>query len=80
VSEINQDHELWRTLTHWICECADESCTERVAMTGEEYAAVRDSGRFAVAPSGEHVIPAVERIVEMHPRYWVVEKLGRRSA
>jgi hypothetical protein len=33
---------------------------------------------FAVVTSDEHVIPDVERVVERHARYWVVEKVGER--
>jgi hypothetical protein len=35
--------------------------------------------RFAVAPSGEHVVFEVERIVDRREDYWVVEKLGEAA-
>jgi hypothetical protein len=61
-------HELWLTLTDWVCECVDESRTERIELTPEEYERVRENPtHFAVAPSEEHVAPDVERIVENHP-------------
>ena len=31
---------------------------------------------FLIAPSVEHVAPAVERVVRREDRYWVVEKIG----
>ena len=59
----------------FLCECADVDCRERVAMTRDEYEAVRTSGRrFVVAPSAEHVSMDVENVVDMSTRYWVVEK------
>jgi hypothetical protein len=61
----------------WTCECGRETCAEPVQLTVEEYEAVRsDPTHFLVAPSSEHVISSVERIVEKQDRYWVVEKLG----
>jgi hypothetical protein len=55
------------------CECGDPQCFERVALTREEYEAVRtDSMRFAVLP--EYVNREVERIVEEHDGYVVVKK------
>lgn len=59
----------------FVCECHDVECTERVVLTVSEYEAVRDSGRrFVVAPSPEHVDMAIENVVDMSSRYWVVEK------
>jgi hypothetical protein len=60
----------------WICECANESCLERIEMSAEEYRRVRTSAaRFIVAPGDEHVLTGAERVVEKHERYWVVAKL-----
>jgi len=54
------------------CECGDEECFERVALTREEYEAVRaDSARFAVLP--EYVNPEIARVVEEHDGYVVVK-------
>ena len=54
------------------CECGDPTCFERVALTREEYEAVRtDSARFAVLP--EYVNPEVARVVEEHDGYVVVK-------
>jgi hypothetical protein len=81
VNEINQAHDLWLTLSDWVCECADETCTERIELTPEDYERVRENPtRFVVAGSEEHVVPGAERIVEQHPRYWVVEKVGEAAA
>ena len=62
----------------WYCECADTDCAVPVSMTVTEYEAVRsESTHFLVAPSLDHVVAEVERVVERHERYWVVEKAGK---
>jgi hypothetical protein len=59
----------------WVCECARDECLERVYLTTEEYEAVRaNPAHFFVAPSHDHVLPDVERVVARHERYWMVEK------
>ena len=55
------------------CECGDLACTEQVAMTVDEYEAVRAKAtQFAVAPG--HEVPDIERVVARQPTYFVVEK------
>ena len=81
VNEINPAHETWLAQTDWVCECADDMCTERVELTPEEYEKVRESPkRFFVLPDDDHVVPEVELVVERQPRYWVVEKVGLAAA
>lgn len=61
----------------FICECLDVSCTLRIALTRDEYRALREApNRFAVAADCSHVSPDEERVVQKTDRYWVVEKLG----
>lgn len=55
------------------CECADGECVEKIAMTVDEYEAVRAKAtQFAVVPG--HVATEIERVVAEHPNYVVVEK------
>lgn len=57
----------------YLCECADETCTERVSLTRAEYERLRASPiRFAVVPS--HVVVDIETVVETTDRFAVVEK------
>jgi hypothetical protein len=78
VKEINHAFGTVIVLGDWMCECADDECTERIALTHEEYEAVRaDARRFAVAPSDDHVFHEIEDVVERMERYWVVEKSGK---
>ena len=61
----------------WICECANDACLQHIEMASSEYEAVRQDGaHFFVAPSDEHVWPDVERVIERHHGYWIVEKTG----
>ena len=59
----------------FLCECGDVSCFDRIRMTIDEYEVVRSNSRhFAIVPG--HEIPEVEVVVEEHPGYSVIEKLG----
>ncbi len=65
------------SMPDWVCECANEDCTQAVTLTVADYEAVRaEPTHFLVAPSAEHLVPGVERVVVRHERYWVVEKVG----
>lgn len=71
--EMSDAHPAAGVLTAYVCECADRACTERVRLSGEEYRAVRAApDRFVVAPG--HTVPELERVVERHDGYDVVEK------
>ena len=81
VSDLNKAHGLWVTLSDWICECADETCTERIELTPQQYERVRQNPtHFVVAPSAEHVAFDEERVVEQNEQYWVVSKVGEAAS
>lgn len=62
--------------TEFLCECGRPDCSAKVAMTLEDYDAVRAyPRRFVCAPG--HVTPAIESIVEDADDHVVVEKSGR---
>ena len=60
----------------YMCECASSECTEHVALTLDEYTALRDNPRrFVIVPG--HEASAVEIVVQVEePRFAVVEKIG----
>jgi len=59
----------------FLCECSDQRCVQLVTLSLGEYEAVRARGdRFAIVAG--HEAPEIERVVERHERYAVVEKLG----
>jgi hypothetical protein len=56
-----------------LCECGKLECIEQIDLTVDEYRRLRaDPTRFAVKPG--HELPDVERVVERHEGYFVVEK------
>jgi hypothetical protein len=80
LSKRARDDAAWTSPSKWICECAEEACTERIEMSPLEYEQLRsEPTHFAVVPNEEHVSLDVERIVEKRDRYWVVEKIGEAA-
>jgi hypothetical protein len=80
LKERKEDRSAWAMPSEWICECADQECTERFEMSLLEYEDLRARPtRFAVAPNEEHVSLDVERVVEEREGYWVVEKFGEAA-
>jgi len=58
----------------FFCECGQVDCMARFEMTRAQYEAVRaHSERFIVLPA--HVLPDIERVVDKHDSFVVVEKL-----
>ena len=81
VSDINKAHDLWVTLSDWFCECSARKCTTRIALTPQQYEAVRaNPTHFIITPSREHLVPDMERVIDRRERYWVVEKVGGAAA
>ena len=59
----------------FLCECSSLGCVERVKLSKAQYEQVRAAGdQFFVVPG--HESPTIERIVDRHETYLVVEKLG----
>lgn len=57
----------------FLCECADEACTETVPLTVAEYEEIRTSPTwFPIKPG--HELPEVEAVVDRRERYIVVQK------
>jgi hypothetical protein len=75
--ELNETFELLTDRSVFVCECAHMECIQDIDMTLHDYGRVRSNRRrFIVAPSEEHVVPDVERVVERRDTYFVVEKIG----
>ena len=59
----------------YFCECAQRGCASLIPLSPEEYEHVRaGSDRFLVLTG--HIEPDIERVLEDHGTYWIVEKLG----
>ncbi len=65
-----QEHQQIR----FRCECA-RACGEAVELSPREYERVRQDGRRFIVLDG-HEIPGEEKVVERHPGYLIVCKLG----
>ncbi|MFL5602709.1 MAG: hypothetical protein ACJ77R_04745 [Gemmatimonadaceae bacterium] len=62
----------------FICECAQETCTEVVQIPTEEYERIRSNPRlFFNAPGHDVAAHGWAAVIERHEGYVVVEKLGR---
>ena len=60
----------------FICECADETCVERIPLTTRQYDDLRAiPARFVVVP-GHEVTPLVERVVYRSEAFVIVRKIG----
>ena len=58
----------------FFCACGRPDCTEKIRLTVAEFEEVHEQPhRFILCPG--HVTPEIERVVEEHGRYVVVEKL-----
>jgi hypothetical protein len=77
VEELNRAMPVDDPLREFICECAAQSCFERIELSFGEYERLRSTPTdFAIAPARNHVLTDIEIVVEQNERYWVVRKLG----
>ena len=80
VREINHAFNHVLPLGDWVCECANDRCTERLHVAVDEYEGVRSDGAtFLVMPSQLHVDPEIEDITKRRDEYWVVKKRGQAA-
>jgi hypothetical protein len=73
---LNEAFEPLADSSVFVCECDRIQCVEQIEMTLDDYKVVRSNPRwFVVAPSEEHVVAEIERVVERTAGYFVVEKV-----
>jgi hypothetical protein len=75
IAGLEERHGATTTNPVFLCECADAGCTDRLGVGLETYQRVRQEPRFFFVLPG-HENPEIERVVEMHADYLVVEKTG----
>lgn len=64
----------WSKRTDYLCECSDTRCTEAIELRKEEYERARSrSSTFFVVPGHER--PEIEKVLEEHDHYLLVEKV-----
>jgi len=77
IKDVNDQFHAYTLVSEWVCECANESCIERLEFAARDYERVRSVGtHFFVAPGDYHVWSDVERVIDRRRAYWIVEKLG----
>ena len=81
--EVNQniarlEERYGNTVTEpvYICECATADCTSQFPIEAETYRRVRENARIVFLLPG-HENPKLERVVEEHRGYLIVEKTGQ---
>lgn len=75
IAELEERHGQATSELLIVCECADDTCTQRLTVDPGTYRRVREQPRhFLVIPG--HEKPEIERIVETRVPYLIVEKTG----
>lgn len=75
IARLEQRHGTTPGEPVYVCECANAACTEQLAVEPEIYLRVREHPRrFFVVPG--HQDPQLERVIERHRAYLIVEKTG----
>jgi hypothetical protein len=75
IARLEERHGTTSAQPVYICECANAACTEQIVIDADTYRRVRAEARcFFVRPG--HQEPELERVVETHSDFLVVEKTG----
>jgi hypothetical protein len=75
VEDINQTFGSMTGSFEIFCECPDRACTERISVPMAVYERVRRNGKHFLLCVG-HEDPEVDRVLENHETYLIVEKEG----
>jgi hypothetical protein len=73
VRDLNRGFSVVLDRGDYLCECAEASCVDRVALTPDEYERIRSEATHFVVKPG-HVVPDVEEVVERGAGYEIVRK------
>ncbi len=74
IEGVNEAFGVFTGTMSVLCECGKIECIEQIELTLDAYRELRaDPTRFAVKPG--HELPDVERVVERHEGYFVVQKM-----
>lgn len=75
IARLEERHGTTWAEPIFLCECSDAECADHLAVAPDVYARVRrEPRRFFVVPG--HEDPQLERVVETHRDFLVVEKTG----
>ena len=75
IAGLEERYGATATQPVFVCECANQGCTDQLAVDLETYERVRQEPRFFFVLPG-HQSPEIERVVETRRDYLVVQKTG----
>ena len=75
IARLEERHGTTLSEPAFLCECANADCTDHVAVEPEVYTRVREQPRLFIVIPG-HEERQLERVVETHRNFLVVEKTG----
>lgn len=75
IALLEERHGTASSQPVFLCECADAGCTEQLSVDAETFRRVRKQPRHFLLRAG-HDDPQLERVVETHPDFVIVEKTG----
>jgi hypothetical protein len=75
IARLEERHGTTTAEPVFLCECANADCTDHLTVGADVYTRVREQPRrFLLIPG--HQDPQLERVVERHSDYLIVEKTG----
>jgi len=75
IARLEEKHGTTTSDPAFLCECANADCTDHVSVEADVYTRVREQPRLFIVIPG-HEDPQLERVVERHRHYLIVEKTG----
>ena len=75
IARLEEGYGTTVTEPVFVCECANDECTEPLVLDLETYRRVREHPRLFFVLSG-HQHPELEAVVETHRDYLLVKKTG----
>ena len=75
IARLEEEYGQTETEPVFLCECANPDCAEKLGVDLETYQRTRERARWFIVLPG-HEDPQLERVVESHGNYLIVEKIG----
>ena len=76
-TEEGKQHHIYddaSTLFHFYCECSDENCRKRIAISLNDYNTHhKQNDQFIIIPG--HEVPIIEKVVHKRIDFWTVRKI-----
>ena len=72
IEDVGAQHN---TTLPFFCECSRMNCRRRIELSSDQYQKLHSNRRRFIVVDG-HEVPQIERVVERHPGFNVVEKIA----